>query len=79
MLAHSVTLRGAQQPASAPLQDPHSSAVCYAAAHPALTSTTHPNSMCILRKFRINGSGDCHYDGGDDDCDNDGNFDNYDD
>jgi hypothetical protein len=55
MQLHPVTLCGLQTDAA---REARSSAVCYAAAHPSLPATTHPNSMCVLSSFMINGSGD---------------------
>ena len=56
MRLHAVTLCGTG--ASALLQRNQSSAVCYAPSHPALPPSTHPNTMCVLHNYMINGSGD---------------------
>jgi hypothetical protein len=45
-------------PPPPPSLPPSSSAWCYVRQHPALPRSTHPNSMCVLRNFMINGSGD---------------------
>ena len=62
MQQHAVRLCGQQWPLPPPAQptapSAASAAVCYAPSHPALPRATHPNSMCVMNNFLINGSGD---------------------
>ena len=63
MQQHAVKLCGQQWPPPPPPAQPTapssaSAAVCYAPSHPALPRATHPNSMCVMNNFLINGSGD---------------------